>query len=625
MNRATIIPDLGCLPWATKPHARTKIAARHDMRAKKLSGVGLVVPVLVALCVSSCGGGGGGGGNNGGGGGGGTIPPPGQTPPPNRAPVASNDVLRVDGATVATIAVLANDTDPDANPLTVTIEENAPIGVAAVNADGTVRITSLPGDFKGVTRFRYRVTDGGGLSSVASAAVFVGTDPFRVFFAGDASSNGSPEVYLQDFLSATPTAVTSATEGTLRLRGFLASENGATVVYRRADTGTPTTTDLSFVQTATPTQQVRIALPAGASLVQDAQGNDQYRVSPDGKWIALIARDGANVQAAYVLNVASPTTVSKVSIAGTAYATLPRFSSDSKSLYLLAAPTTNGANKALYTAELGTANVGLISAPNAVSSADDVLDYSVSPNQSSIILRANRGGRQGLYFVDASHLQTEVLVSHPLAITEALQESETTVGRTPAMGGSVLGTRVAYTTLNLLTYRTFVADISATPGPKAIGPGPLTSTHVVGLSPNDEYVLYSKGPEIYEARVDASSPDKLVSAGTAAWYDSTSNIVLVKQALPAGGSTYTGLAVTTRTSFGSSTPIGTSVLAATYFDVSGFDRAVVILGEGPTTGAAPTSARLALVNALAPDKLIYLADFQSPLQLSSHPSQIVSR
>ncbi len=65
-------------------------------------------------------------------------------------------------------------------------------------------------------------------------------------------------------------------------------------------------------------------------------------------------------------------------------------------------------------------------------------------------------------------------------------------------------------------------------------------------------------------------------------------------------------------------------MAAYYANVSGFDRAVVLLGEG-TPGAAPASAHLALVNAMAPDKLLYLAGFQTPLQLASEPAQIVTR
>jgi hypothetical protein len=572
----------------------------------------LGVACLLTLLLSACGGGGGGGGD-------GNSPPP--VPPANRAPVATNERVRADGASLDSIAVLANDTDPDGNPLTVTIEENAPVGTASVNANGTVALKSLPSGFKGVTRFKYRVSDPAGLTSVATTAVFVGADPFRVLFAGDASSNGSNEVYLTDFVSA-PVAVTRATENTLRLRGFVASENGATVVYRR-DTGSAGTSDLSYVRTATPDQQVRITLPAGTTLVQDAQGNDQFRVSPDGRWIAFIVRDAANVSTAYVKDATTSAAATPVTIASTSSASLPKFSSNSQSLYLLASPTTNGANRSLYTHELGTTNVAMISAPNAVVSADDVEEYAVSSDQSRILLQANRGGRVGLYFVDAAALRTEVRVSHALGPLESLVPEGTTVNLTPGFGGSARLQRVAYTTQTAGITSTYIAEISATPNPRLVED---QGARVIGLRPDDAALLYRKNLLIYEAAIDAGTADTVIGAGATAWYDSTGNIVMLQQDLPSGGSpaTYPGLAVTTRAAFSDAQPLGTAGLAASYFSVSGFDRAVVIVGEGATTGTPPSSARLALVNAIAPDKLIYLADFQSPLNLTTDSARVVS-
>ncbi|HVQ14865.1 MAG TPA: hypothetical protein VMS40_14795 [Vicinamibacterales bacterium] len=130
-----------------------------------------------------------------------------------------------------------------------------------------------------------------------------------------------------------------------------------------------------------------------------------------------------------------------------------------------------------------------------------------------------------------------------------------------------------------------------------------------------------------EAAVNGSVSDQVIGAGTKASYDSTGNIVLLQQSLPSGGtpSTYPALAVSVRGTFGTTQAMGTPVLAAHYVDVSGFDRGVAIIGEGPLTGAAPTSAKLALVNAMAPAKLIYLADFPSPIQLQTNASQIVKK
>jgi hypothetical protein len=384
---------------------------------------------------------------------------------------------------------------------------------------------------------------------------------------------------------------------------------------------------LSFVRTATPSQQVRIALPSGTTLVQDASGNDQYRVSPDGQWIAFIARDASNVQALYVLNVATPATVSKVSLPGAQSILSPSFASNSQDLYVLASPATNGANRALYVVALSSLSVSLVSAPNAVVSADDVIEFSVAPDQSRVLIHANRGGREGLYFIDTSHLQTEVQVSHPFALTEHLVSS--TIALAPGHGGSTTGQRVAYITQDVLNgYRIYVADVSSTPNPRlATSCIPVVLVNCgIGLRPDDGAVLYvTRDVEVHEAVLD-SGADSLVSPGAAGWYDSTGNIVLIQQLRPSGGtpSSYTGLSVALRGSFGSSVPLGTAGLAASKYSVDGFDRGVVILGEGPTTGSAPTTARLALVNAVASDKLLYLADFQSPLDLTSPVAQVVS-
>ena len=537
---------------------------------------------------------------------------------PNRLPVPVNDVMRADAAALDRINVLNNDSDADGDTLTVSIEGAPLVGSASVNADSTVRVSGLPAGFKGVTRFKYRVTDTSGASTVAAVAVFVGSDPFRVFFAEDVSGSG-PEVYVND-LAADARAVTTATEGTLHLRGFVVSDNGATVVYRREDSSAPTTTDLSFIQTATSAPATKITLLAGATLAQDSQGADQFRVSPDGKWIALVAR-ASGADSVYVLNVASPSTLTKVSPAAAASATHLRFSRDSQNLYFLASGDPAGANKSLYTVSpanpVATVPVSALSSP---STADDVIEYAVSPDQARVLLQANRGGRVGLYFVDTRQLQTEVQVSHALAFGEALYSSTLSLNGGTASGAPLQ--RVAYTTQTLPgTLNTYVAEVSATPNPRLVVGG----TQAVGLRPDDAVLLYSKGLQIWENSIGAGTSDQLVEAGSGAWYDSTGNVVLVRQFLPSGGSSsYPALVVTARGAFATSQPLGTPGLAAHYVDVSGFDRGVVVIGEGPTTGAAPTSPRLALVNALAPDTLFYLADNGSPLRLTSSSVRVVT-
>ena len=536
---------------------------------------------------------------------------------PNRVPVATNDALRSDGAALASIPVLINDTDADADPLTVEIAETPLVGTAAVNPDSTVSISALPSDFKGVTRFKYRVIDSSGApSAVATVALFVGAEPFRVVFAGDPAANGSTEVFMSDFVTDAA-ALTSATEGNKRLRGFAVAENGTTVAYRREDQSTPSVVDLSFVRTSTPGVKTVVPLPVGATLPLDASNKDQFIVSPDGQWIALIARV-TNADAIYVLNVASPATLTKVSPADTVVARQLRFSRDSRNLYFLAASVADK-GQTLYTVTpatpTATVPVSAISDPTA---SEDVLGYSFSADQAAILVQANRAGRVGLFFIDARHLQTEVQLNQPLSGAAITASTVSLPGGT--IGGA-LGGRVGYTvqTLSPPSKAVYVAEISATPNARLVAPG----AEVVGLRPDDNALLYAKDGQIYEHDLAIVGSGTLVAVGGNAWYDSTGNIVLVQQF--AGSAGYPVLAVTNRGAFGTTQPVGTPTQAARLSEVSGFDRGVALLAEGPPGGSMPSSARLTVVNGLAPNKLLYLSDFESPLQLTSATARVVSK
>jgi len=547
----------------------------------------------------------------------------------NQPPVAANDVLRADGSALASINVLSGAHDPDGDPLVVTIETQPLVGKASINADGSVAITALPPGFKGVTRFAFRVTDPSAAYAVANVAVFVGADPFRVAFVGDASGNGMPEVYLTDLVSKLAPA-TAATQGNLRLRGFAVSSNGATIAYRREDTTAPATTDLSFVQTASTSTQVHIAFPGGAMPATTAGGADQYVVSPDGHWIAAIA-GSAGAEQAYVLNVASPMTVTAVSPPGTNFAGAARFTNDSLSLYFLASPASTATSRTLYLVALSTLGaVTQVSKSPAPNSADDVLDYSVAPDQSRILLEAHRGAAVGLYYVDPTHLQNESPVSGPLPAGGAIIGS--TMDLPPGEGGAARGERVAYTVFQpVAAYSAYVAEVSAAPNARlAAGSGAIA----LGLRPDAAALLYTRGGQIYENVIDSGTTDQMLGVGGAGWYDSTGNIVLLEQYLPApGGATfYPSLAVTERGSFGTTQPVGTPNMAAQYINVMGFDRAVAILGQAPIGAATSATLPLALFNALAPAAALYLSDtaqtgtptFSSPTQLSSDVAQVVT-
>lgn len=96
----------------------------------------------------------------------------------NRPPVAVADTAVLNTGTAVTIAVLANDTDPDGDPLRVT-GVTQPAGgraVVTVNADGTVTYTQTV-YATGTARFTYTVSDGRGGTATATVRVTLAIPP----------------------------------------------------------------------------------------------------------------------------------------------------------------------------------------------------------------------------------------------------------------------------------------------------------------------------------------------------------------------------------------------------------------------------------------------------------------
>ena len=89
----------------------------------------------------------------------------------NPAPVATNDLATTNEDTPVTIAVLANDSDPDGDPLTVT-SATAPNGTVVINADGTITYTPAL-NFNGTDTITYVISDGQGGTSTATVTVTV--------------------------------------------------------------------------------------------------------------------------------------------------------------------------------------------------------------------------------------------------------------------------------------------------------------------------------------------------------------------------------------------------------------------------------------------------------------------
>ena len=79
--------------------------------------------------------------------------------PGNNPPIAVADTATTQAGTAVDIAVLANDSDPDNNPLTITAVTNVVNGTATINGNNTITYTPTAG-FSGSDSFSYTISDG---------------------------------------------------------------------------------------------------------------------------------------------------------------------------------------------------------------------------------------------------------------------------------------------------------------------------------------------------------------------------------------------------------------------------------------------------------------------------------
>ena len=90
----------------------------------------------------------------------------------NRSPIANNDTRSTPENTAITITVLANDSDPDGDRLSISGIGNANNGSARLGPNGSIVYTPRAG-FSGVDTFHYTVTDGQGNTDTATVTVNV--------------------------------------------------------------------------------------------------------------------------------------------------------------------------------------------------------------------------------------------------------------------------------------------------------------------------------------------------------------------------------------------------------------------------------------------------------------------
>ncbi|MCP4788592.1 MAG: tandem-95 repeat protein [Fuerstiella sp.] len=90
----------------------------------------------------------------------------------NNAPVANDDSVSTDEDSPTTVTVLTNDSDVDADPLTIAGYAGPANGSIAINAGGTITYTPNA-NFHGIDSFTYSVSDGDGAMDTATVTVSV--------------------------------------------------------------------------------------------------------------------------------------------------------------------------------------------------------------------------------------------------------------------------------------------------------------------------------------------------------------------------------------------------------------------------------------------------------------------
>jgi hypothetical protein len=199
-------------------------------------------------------------------------------------PLLRTDILQATGANPL-LDVLANDEEPDGEALTLTLEGNPDFGSATVE-NRKIRFT-LPAGFKGFNRFQYRAVDGAGQGGVVKAVVFVDATPARlVYFSTSSATNGTSEVYVDDFVS---TRKLTSHETTYPVDGlypytFMRSDNGRSIIVNyKLDTHYAPINGLAVIPTDGSFAPRRIT-PAPTGNISDAY-ETVSDISPDGRWV----------------------------------------------------------------------------------------------------------------------------------------------------------------------------------------------------------------------------------------------------------------------------------------------------------------------------------------------------
>lgn len=204
----------------------------------------------------------------------------------NPGPTAANDAATTAEDTPVNFGVLANDTDPDGDPLTVT-SATAPNGTVVIEADGTLTYTP-DANFNGSDTITYEISDGnGGVSTAIVVLTVTPVNDVPVAVDDGAATNEDTPVTINVLgndsdADGDPLTVTSATspDGTVTINpdGTIvftpnADFNGATTISYAISDGNGGTATATVNVTVAPVNDAPVANPDSATTPEDTTVN----------------------------------------------------------------------------------------------------------------------------------------------------------------------------------------------------------------------------------------------------------------------------------------------------------------------------------------------------------------
>jgi hypothetical protein len=333
----------------------------------------------------------------------------------NDAPVASNDFIEVASAATITLPVRTNDSDADGETPTVVLttpapgqEANPAIGTASVSANGEIEVT-LPANFRGVTRVRYRLRDAAGAESADVTAVgFVGTPRFTYWYT--APHGNFPQTLLVSDLVDVRQPFTFASAGDFG--GAEMSASGNAVLFSE---GYPAPRALWVVGTAGVQTPVRVTPEFTAT-----QDMGEWELSPDGQWVAYLLFESGQPQV-WLVPVANPAARVSVPLRPNVYAIdapyFPiRFSANSGGLYFVTIDST--VSRHLIRAPVADPSHPVSLYPRE-NEGGDFFEYYIAPDESYVVTRYG-----DLIRVSVADPANRTVLNAPLAMQSLMNSSQ---------------------------------------------------------------------------------------------------------------------------------------------------------------------------------------------------------